>query len=96
MDSLPKLSILDDIHIWPEEREHFHGLARQPGEPVLTCDPGVQFALWLSSVTAVQAQEQPIPVPALPQLFFPDTIWFQAMGFPPQLWQEEHLYRGRC
>ncbi|XP_066187189.1 leucine-rich repeat-containing protein 43 [Sylvia atricapilla] len=30
VDSLPKLSILDDIHIWPEEREQFHGLARQP------------------------------------------------------------------
>ncbi|XP_032931955.1 leucine-rich repeat-containing protein 43 isoform X2 [Catharus ustulatus] len=30
VDSLPKLSILDDIHIWPEEREHFYGLARQP------------------------------------------------------------------
>ncbi|NXY33022.1 LRC43 protein, partial [Pomatorhinus ruficollis] len=27
VDSLPKLSILDDIHIWPEEREQFHGLA---------------------------------------------------------------------
>uniref|UniRef100_A0A8C3UL57 Leucine rich repeat containing 43 n=1 Tax=Catharus ustulatus TaxID=91951 RepID=A0A8C3UL57_CATUS len=32
VDSLPKLSILDDIHIWPEEREHFYGLARQPGD----------------------------------------------------------------
>ncbi|TRZ18332.1 hypothetical protein HGM15179_008757 [Zosterops borbonicus] len=30
VDSLPKLSILDDIYIWPEEREQFHGLARQP------------------------------------------------------------------
>ncbi|RMC05779.1 hypothetical protein DUI87_17322 [Hirundo rustica rustica] len=30
VDSLPKLSILDDIHIWPEERQRFHGLARQP------------------------------------------------------------------
>ncbi|XP_053849754.1 leucine-rich repeat-containing protein 43 isoform X1 [Vidua macroura] len=30
LDSLPKLSILDDIHIWPEERQQFHGLARQP------------------------------------------------------------------
>ncbi|KAF4790514.1 leucine rich repeat containing 43 [Turdus rufiventris] len=30
VDSLPKLFILDDIHIWPEEREQFHGLARQP------------------------------------------------------------------
>ncbi|NWS32676.1 LRC43 protein, partial [Polioptila caerulea] len=30
VDSLPKLSILDDIYIWPEERQHFHGLARQP------------------------------------------------------------------
>ncbi|NXK64203.1 LRC43 protein, partial [Sylvietta virens] len=30
VDSLPKLSILDDIHIWPEERQQFHGLARQP------------------------------------------------------------------
>lgn len=34
VDSLPKLSILDDIYIWPEEREQFHGLARQPGEPL--------------------------------------------------------------
>ncbi|NXU69971.1 LRC43 protein, partial [Horornis vulcanius] len=31
VDSLPKLSILDDIHIGPEERQQFHGLARQPG-----------------------------------------------------------------
>ncbi|NWW77622.1 LRC43 protein, partial [Climacteris rufus] len=30
VDSLPRLSILDDIHIWPEERQQFHGLARQP------------------------------------------------------------------
>ncbi|XP_014109126.1 PREDICTED: leucine-rich repeat-containing protein 43 [Pseudopodoces humilis] len=30
VDSLPKLSILDDIRIWPEERQQFHGLARQP------------------------------------------------------------------
>ncbi|XP_068064592.1 leucine-rich repeat-containing protein 43 isoform X1 [Anomalospiza imberbis] len=30
LDSLPKLSILDDIHIWPDERQQFHGLARQP------------------------------------------------------------------
>ncbi|NXO29909.1 LRC43 protein, partial [Cisticola juncidis] len=30
VDSLPKLAILDDIHIWPEERQQFHGLARQP------------------------------------------------------------------
>ncbi|XP_038007910.1 leucine-rich repeat-containing protein 43 isoform X1 [Motacilla alba alba] len=30
VDSLPKLSILDDIYIWPEERQQFHGLARQP------------------------------------------------------------------
>ncbi|XP_064248364.1 leucine-rich repeat-containing protein 43 isoform X2 [Passer domesticus] len=28
--SLPKLSILDDIYIWPEERQQFHGLARKP------------------------------------------------------------------
>uniref|UniRef100_A0A8C3EVC5 Uncharacterized protein n=1 Tax=Corvus moneduloides TaxID=1196302 RepID=A0A8C3EVC5_CORMO len=28
MDSLPKLSILDDIHIQPDERQQFHGLAR--------------------------------------------------------------------
>uniref|UniRef100_A0A8C3EWR0 Uncharacterized protein n=1 Tax=Corvus moneduloides TaxID=1196302 RepID=A0A8C3EWR0_CORMO len=34
MDSLPKLSILDDIHIQPDERQQFHGLARQPGEPL--------------------------------------------------------------
>uniref|UniRef100_U3K3A0 Leucine rich repeat containing 43 n=1 Tax=Ficedula albicollis TaxID=59894 RepID=U3K3A0_FICAL len=26
VDSLPKLSILDDIYIWPEERQQFHGL----------------------------------------------------------------------
>ncbi|XP_023793069.1 leucine-rich repeat-containing protein 43 isoform X2 [Cyanistes caeruleus] len=31
VDSLPKLSILDDIRIWPDERQQFHGLARQPG-----------------------------------------------------------------
>ncbi|NWZ81421.1 LRC43 protein, partial [Poecile atricapillus] len=30
VDSLPKLSILDDIRIWPDERQQFHGLARQP------------------------------------------------------------------
>ncbi|XP_048179015.1 leucine-rich repeat-containing protein 43 isoform X3 [Corvus hawaiiensis] len=30
VDSLPKLSILDDIHIRPDERQQFHGLARQP------------------------------------------------------------------
>ncbi|NXS04470.1 LRC43 protein, partial [Oxylabes madagascariensis] len=30
VDSLPKLSILDDIHIQPEERQQFHGLAGQP------------------------------------------------------------------
>ncbi|XP_030085960.2 leucine-rich repeat-containing protein 43 [Serinus canaria] len=30
VDSLPKLSILDDIYIWPEERQQFHGLAKQP------------------------------------------------------------------
>ncbi|KAK2537832.1 Lrrc43 isoform A [Columba livia] len=30
VDSLPKLSILDDIYIWPDERHRFHGLARQP------------------------------------------------------------------
>ncbi|XP_058707700.1 leucine-rich repeat-containing protein 43 [Poecile atricapillus] len=30
VDSLPKLSILDDICIWPDERQQFHGLARQP------------------------------------------------------------------
>ncbi|XP_042661611.1 leucine-rich repeat-containing protein 43 [Tyto alba] len=29
VDSLPKLSILDDIHIGPDERHQFHGLARQ-------------------------------------------------------------------
>uniref|UniRef100_A0A8C9N4E8 Leucine rich repeat containing 43 n=1 Tax=Serinus canaria TaxID=9135 RepID=A0A8C9N4E8_SERCA len=32
VDSLPKLSILDDIYIWPEERQQFHGLAKQPGD----------------------------------------------------------------
>ncbi|NXQ99857.1 LRC43 protein, partial [Sagittarius serpentarius] len=30
VDSLPKLSVLDDIHIGPDERQQFHGLARQP------------------------------------------------------------------
>nr|XP_009921544.1 PREDICTED: leucine-rich repeat-containing protein 43 [Haliaeetus albicilla] len=30
VDSLPRLSILDDIHIGPEERHQFQGLARQP------------------------------------------------------------------
>ncbi|XP_010126897.1 PREDICTED: leucine-rich repeat-containing protein 43, partial [Chlamydotis macqueenii] len=30
VDSLPKLSILDDIPIGPDERHQFHGLARQP------------------------------------------------------------------
>ncbi|XP_075372239.1 leucine-rich repeat-containing protein 43-like isoform X1 [Mycteria americana] len=30
VDSLPKLSILDDIQIGPDERHQFHGLARQP------------------------------------------------------------------
>ncbi|NXN89387.1 LRC43 protein, partial [Bombycilla garrulus] len=30
VDCLPRLSILDDIYIWPEERQQFHGLARQP------------------------------------------------------------------
>ncbi|NWT24485.1 LRC43 protein, partial [Cardinalis cardinalis] len=30
VDSLPKLSILDDIYIWPEERQQFQGLAGQP------------------------------------------------------------------
>ncbi|NWV73802.1 LRC43 protein, partial [Dasyornis broadbenti] len=30
VDSLPKLSILDDIRIWPEERLQFHGLGKQP------------------------------------------------------------------
>ncbi|NWI28405.1 LRC43 protein, partial [Sula dactylatra] len=30
VDSLPKLFILDDIHIGPDERRQFHGLARQP------------------------------------------------------------------
>ncbi|NWX11741.1 LRC43 protein, partial [Aegotheles bennettii] len=30
VDSLPKLSILDDIHIGPDERHQFHGLSRQP------------------------------------------------------------------
>ncbi|NWH84139.1 LRC43 protein, partial [Aegithalos caudatus] len=30
VDSLPKLSVLDDIHIGPEERQQFHGLAKQP------------------------------------------------------------------
>ncbi|NXA93804.1 LRC43 protein, partial [Melanocharis versteri] len=30
VDSLPQLSILDDIHIWPDERQQFHGLGRQP------------------------------------------------------------------
>ncbi|NXN67564.1 LRC43 protein, partial [Himantopus himantopus] len=30
VDSLPKLSVLDDVHIGPDERHQFHGLARQP------------------------------------------------------------------
>ncbi|NWH54762.1 LRC43 protein, partial [Fregata magnificens] len=30
VDSLPKLSVLDDIHIGPDERHQFHSLARQP------------------------------------------------------------------
>ncbi|NXF74693.1 LRC43 protein, partial [Sclerurus mexicanus] len=30
VDSLPKLSILDDIYIGPDERQQFQGLARQP------------------------------------------------------------------
>ncbi|NXL44383.1 LRC43 protein, partial [Podilymbus podiceps] len=30
VDSLPKLSVLDDIHIRPDEKHRFHGLARQP------------------------------------------------------------------
>ncbi|NXV75122.1 LRC43 protein, partial [Atlantisia rogersi] len=30
VDSLPKLSVLDDIHIEPDERHQFQGLARQP------------------------------------------------------------------
>ncbi|XP_074743580.1 leucine-rich repeat-containing protein 43 [Strix uralensis] len=30
VDSLPKLCILDDIRIGPDERHQFHGLARQP------------------------------------------------------------------
>lgn len=34
VDSLPQLSVLDDIHVGPDERHQFHGLARQPGEPL--------------------------------------------------------------
>ncbi|NXP25484.1 LRC43 protein, partial [Scytalopus superciliaris] len=30
VDSLPKLSILDDIHVGPDERQQFQGLAGQP------------------------------------------------------------------
>ncbi|XP_040433406.1 leucine-rich repeat-containing protein 43 isoform X1 [Cygnus olor] len=30
VDSLPQLSVLDDIHVGPDERHQFHGLARQP------------------------------------------------------------------
>ncbi|NXA03970.1 LRC43 protein, partial [Sapayoa aenigma] len=30
VDSLPRLSFLDDIHVGPDERQQFHGLARQP------------------------------------------------------------------
>ncbi|KAJ7419331.1 leucine-rich repeat-containing protein 43 [Willisornis vidua] len=30
VDSLPKLSFLDDIHVGPDERQQFHGLAGQP------------------------------------------------------------------
>uniref|UniRef100_A0A493SSM6 Leucine rich repeat containing 43 n=1 Tax=Anas platyrhynchos platyrhynchos TaxID=8840 RepID=A0A493SSM6_ANAPP len=32
VDGLPQLSVLDDIHIEPDERHQFRGLARQPGE----------------------------------------------------------------
>lgn len=32
MDSLPKLSILDDIHVGFDERHQFLGLASQPGQ----------------------------------------------------------------
>ncbi|XP_035196742.1 N-acetyllactosaminide beta-1,3-N-acetylglucosaminyltransferase 4 isoform X2 [Oxyura jamaicensis] len=30
VDSLPQLSVLDDIHVGPDERHQFRGLARQP------------------------------------------------------------------
>ncbi|NWI63308.1 LRC43 protein, partial [Todus mexicanus] len=30
VDSLPRLSVLDDVHVGPDERRQFHGLARQP------------------------------------------------------------------
>ncbi|NWI95243.1 LRC43 protein, partial [Pitta sordida] len=30
VDSLPRLAILDDVHVGPDERQQFHGLARQP------------------------------------------------------------------
>uniref|UniRef100_A0A8C5UEC5 Leucine rich repeat containing 43 n=1 Tax=Malurus cyaneus samueli TaxID=2593467 RepID=A0A8C5UEC5_9PASS len=36
VDSLPKLSYLDGIQIWPDERLRFHGLANQPGEPLMS------------------------------------------------------------
>lgn len=34
VDSLPKLSFLDDIHIGLDERYQFRGLSKQPGEPL--------------------------------------------------------------
>nr|XP_041575212.1 leucine-rich repeat-containing protein 43 isoform X3 [Taeniopygia guttata] len=42
VDSLPKLFILDDIQIWPEERQQFRGLARQPARVFAT--PGQPWA----------------------------------------------------
>ncbi|NWV62835.1 LRC43 protein, partial [Malurus elegans] len=36
VDSLPKLSYLDGIQIWPDERLRFHGLAKQPGELLMS------------------------------------------------------------
>ncbi|NXT02230.1 LRC43 protein, partial [Jacana jacana] len=66
VDSLPKLSILDDIHIEPDERHQFHGLARQPeqirnearvvvsiGEIKGVPDPSVQQQLEVGSKVPV-------------------------------------------
>ncbi|NXH17362.1 LRC43 protein, partial [Bucco capensis] len=66
VDSLSKLSILDDIHIEPDERHQFHGLARQPelsrsqarvvvsvGEIKGVPDPSVQQLLEADSKTPV-------------------------------------------
>ncbi|NWX33536.1 LRC43 protein, partial [Notiomystis cincta] len=43
VDSLPKLCILDDIHIWVDERQQFHGLARQP--ELIRCEARVVVSI---------------------------------------------------